>query len=182
MFEFDASKLLIIAIVALVVIGPKDLPRVLRQVGQAVGKMRRMAAEFQGQFMEAMKEAELADARAEVEKLAAKAKIDAPFDPLADIRNELRSTIEKADEPALAPPPAREVAEASLGVLGEAPPAAPEGAEPPAASCESAPEGEVRAGGDVKAEMAALAVALKQEIDTPEPEPADAPRAGAGGA
>lgn len=66
MFEFDASKLIIIGIVALIVIGPKDLPRVLRQLGQAMGKMRRMAAEFQGQFMEAMREADVADARAEV--------------------------------------------------------------------------------------------------------------------
>ncbi len=51
MFDFDVGKLLIFGIVALAVIPPKDLPRVMRVVGQALGRMRRMAAEFQGQFM-----------------------------------------------------------------------------------------------------------------------------------
>ena len=59
MFDIDSGKLLIIGIVALVVIGPKELPGVLRQVGNALGKVRRMAAEFQGQFMDAMRESEL---------------------------------------------------------------------------------------------------------------------------
>ena len=57
MFDFDAGKLIVIGIVALVAIPSKDLPRVLRQLGQLTGKMRRMAAEFQGQFMDAMREA-----------------------------------------------------------------------------------------------------------------------------
>ena len=57
MFDFfDTSKLLIIGAVALMVIPPKDLPTVLRQLGQAVGKLRRMATEFQGQFNEALKD------------------------------------------------------------------------------------------------------------------------------
>ena len=53
MFDFDIGKLMVVGIVALAVIPPKDLPRVMRTVGQVVGKMRRMAAEFQGQFMDA---------------------------------------------------------------------------------------------------------------------------------
>ena len=56
MFDLDAGKLLVFGIVALAVIPPKDLPRVLRTVGKYVGQMRRMASDFQGQFMEAMKE------------------------------------------------------------------------------------------------------------------------------
>lgn len=94
MFEFDAGKLVIIGIVALIVIGPKELPRVLRQVGQAVAKLRGMAAEFQGQFMEAMREAELSDLREEAAKLAASAKIDAGFDPVAELKSELTRTID----------------------------------------------------------------------------------------
>ena len=47
MFDLDASKLIVVGIVALAVIPPKDLPRVMRTVGQTIGKMRRMAAEFQ---------------------------------------------------------------------------------------------------------------------------------------
>jgi hypothetical protein len=60
MFDFDASKLIIVGIVALIVIGPKELPRVMLQVGQAAAKMRGMAAaEFRSQFMDAMREAEI---------------------------------------------------------------------------------------------------------------------------
>jgi sec-independent protein translocase protein TatB len=65
MFDFDAGKIIIIGIVALIVIGPKELPRVMRQIGQAVSKMRRMASEFQSQFMDAMNEADFAEIKAE---------------------------------------------------------------------------------------------------------------------
>jgi sec-independent protein translocase protein TatB len=96
MFEFDAGKLLIIATVALIVIGPKELPRVLRQVGQAVAKLRRMAADFQAQFMDAMREAELADIRDEAAKLVATTKNDVGLDPIGTIRNELTHAIDGA--------------------------------------------------------------------------------------
>ncbi|MBX9875070.1 MAG: Sec-independent protein translocase protein TatB, partial [Thermoleophilia bacterium] len=61
MFDIAWSEFMLIGAVALVVIGPKDLPKAMRTVGQAVGKIRRMASEFQGQFNEAMREAELHD-------------------------------------------------------------------------------------------------------------------------
>jgi sec-independent protein translocase protein TatB len=61
MFDIGWSELLVIAVVALIAIGPKELPGVLRMVGQWMGKARRMAAEFQGQFQEAMREAEMAE-------------------------------------------------------------------------------------------------------------------------
>ncbi|MCK1390827.1 Sec-independent protein translocase protein TatB [Bradyrhizobium sp. 1] len=61
MFDIGWSELLLIGVVALVAIGPKELPGVLRMVGQWMGKARKMAAEFQGQFQEAMREAEMAD-------------------------------------------------------------------------------------------------------------------------
>src|ERR1700694_76032 len=61
MFDIGWSEFLVIAIVALIAIGPKELPGVLRMVGQWMGKARKMAAEFQGQFQEAMREAEMAD-------------------------------------------------------------------------------------------------------------------------
>src|SRR5687768_9386347 len=61
MFDIGWSELVVIAVVALVVIGPKELPGVLRMVGQWMGKARKMAGEFQGQFQEAMREAEMAD-------------------------------------------------------------------------------------------------------------------------
>src|SRR5664279_5663916 len=61
MFDVGWSEFAVIAVVALIAIGPKELPGVLRMVGQWVGKARKMAAEFQGQFQEAMREAEMAD-------------------------------------------------------------------------------------------------------------------------
>lgn len=63
MFDIGWSELVVIAVVALVAIGPKELPGVLRMVGQWMGKARKMASEFQGQFNEAMREAEMADVK-----------------------------------------------------------------------------------------------------------------------
>src|ERR1700744_3113967 len=61
MFDIGWGEMMVIGVVALIAIGPKELPGVLRMVGQWVGKARRMAADFQGQFNEAMREAEMAD-------------------------------------------------------------------------------------------------------------------------
>ena len=61
MFDIGWSEFVVIAVVALIAIGPKELPGVLRTIGQWMGKARKMAAEFQGQFQEAMREAEMAD-------------------------------------------------------------------------------------------------------------------------
>jgi sec-independent protein translocase protein TatB len=71
MFDISWGKLVIIGVVALLVIGPKELPGVLRMVGQWMGKMRRMASEFQGQFQEAMREAEMADLKKQFDDTAA---------------------------------------------------------------------------------------------------------------
>ena len=73
MFDIGWSELVVIAVVALIAIGPKELPGVLRMVGQWMGKLRRMASEFQGQFNEAMREAEMDDLKKQVDELNAKA-------------------------------------------------------------------------------------------------------------
>ena len=98
MFDFDFGKLMVVAIVALAVIPPKDLPRVMRTVGQVVGKMRRMAAEFQGQFMDAMREADLDSVRKELEALNEKAKAETSFDPAAMIRDDVTKAVERPTE------------------------------------------------------------------------------------
>jgi sec-independent protein translocase protein TatB len=98
MFDFDASKLVILGIAALIFIGPKDLPRVLRQVGSFVAKMRRMASEFQGQFMDAMKESEMEDLKKDMQEIADQAKADISFDPGRDTERELREALEKKPE------------------------------------------------------------------------------------
>lgn len=83
MFEIGWTEILLIALVAIVVIGPKDLPRAMRIVGQWTGKMRRMAGEFQRQFNQALKEAELDDVRKDVEAIV-------KGDPLAGVKDDMR--------------------------------------------------------------------------------------------
>jgi sec-independent protein translocase protein TatB len=84
MFDIGWGELLVIGIVALVVIGPKELPGVLRTLGQAMNKVRRMASEFQGQFQEAMREAEMQDIKKSVDELTSSARDFTFYDPMAD--------------------------------------------------------------------------------------------------
>jgi len=82
MFDISWSEFLLIAVVALIFIGPKELPAVLRNVGQWTGKIRRMAAEFQSQFQEAMREAEMADLKKHADDLNKAAQsLTKPLDP-----------------------------------------------------------------------------------------------------
>src|SRR6266852_940390 len=91
MFEIGWSELVLIGVVALIAIGPKELPAVLRTVGQYMGKIRRMASEFQGQFQEAMREAEMADLKKSVDEMTDVAKGFTDFDPLASVKKEVDS-------------------------------------------------------------------------------------------
>ncbi len=61
MFDVASTELLLVAVVALVVIGPNDLPRVLRVVGNWVGKARSVAAQFKSGFDDMVRESELQD-------------------------------------------------------------------------------------------------------------------------
>ena len=61
MFDVAPTELLLVAVVALVVIGPKDLPKAMRIVGQWVGKARGMARHFRSGFDNMIRESELAD-------------------------------------------------------------------------------------------------------------------------
>lgn len=69
MFDITSTKLLILAVVALLVVGPKDFPLLLRTVGKYMGMLKRQAAEFRAQFDEAMRESELAELKKEVETI-----------------------------------------------------------------------------------------------------------------
>src|ERR1700679_1029214 len=106
MFDLDISKMIIVGIVALAVIPPKDLPRVMRTVGQTIGRMRRMATEFQGQFMEAMREvereADLESVKKEFQAINDQAKIDTSFDPVGMMREDMTRAV---GTPASAPEP-----------------------------------------------------------------------------
>jgi sec-independent protein translocase protein TatB len=96
MFDLDAGKLIVFGIVALAVIPPKDLPRVLRTVGKYVGQMRRMASDFQGQFTDAMKEMELESVKKEIEEINQAAKVDTSFDPAGMMRDHMEKAVDAA--------------------------------------------------------------------------------------
>src|SRR6476469_6601676 len=102
MFDIGWSELVVIAVVALIAIGPKELPGVLRMVGQWMGKARKMAAEFQGQFQEAMREAEMADLKKSFDEVKEAATGFASGNLMTslekDVGNALR--IEDVDKPA----------------------------------------------------------------------------------
>jgi sec-independent protein translocase protein TatB len=88
MFDISWTEFLLIGVVALIVIGPKELPGVLRTLGQWTRKVRGMAADFQNQFQEAMREAEMADLKKEVDDLAHDFK---HFDPLKSVRDDVEA-------------------------------------------------------------------------------------------
>ena len=117
MFDIGWSELLVIGVVALIVIGPKELPSVLRAVGQWTGKIRRMAGEFQNQFQEALREAEMSDLKKQVDELNDAARgLTTSFDPLDYDSNKWKETASPADSgrDAVRHRPRRRTAPASL--------------------------------------------------------------------
>ena len=92
MFDIGWTELLVIACVAVIVVGPKDLPRMLRTLGQTLGKMRKLSREFQSTFNDALREAEqqadIADMKKQVEAAA-------NFNPLGDIKQSIEEDAAK---------------------------------------------------------------------------------------
>ncbi len=130
MFNFGWGELVVIGIVALIAIGPKELPTVLRTLGQWMGKVRRMANEFQGQFNEALREAEFADLKKHADEISSSVSEIGQIDPIGDMQKDVERTFEET-------PPAEAVAEAAgegaatPAALPDAAPALPEVEVPP---------------------------------------------------
>jgi sec-independent protein translocase protein TatB len=156
MFDIGWSELLLIGIVALIAIGPKELPGALRTLGQWMAKIRRMAAEFQGQFQEAMREAEIDQLKKDMDDMAAKAKDYTHFDPMADVQRDIEKSMgdpPSLDQPAAAastteasaastaPEPSGETG-TSAALPAPAEQSAPTTPEPATAATSSAPEPE----------------------------------------
>jgi sec-independent protein translocase protein TatB len=106
MLDMSWGEIMVIGAVALIVIGPKDLPKALRTIGQVTGKLRRMAAEFQGQFNEAMREAELDEVKKQLQGVndSVSSVTSTGFNPIQTIRDELKTSIE-APVPGTIPEP-----------------------------------------------------------------------------
>src|SRR6476619_4016351 len=106
MFDIGWSEPLVIGVVAIIVVGPKELPRLMRTFGHYLGKVRHMAADFQRQFAEAVRDSEIDEVRKAMQDFHAQA---------SDVN--LRGTVDKPlmmPKPAEPAPAAAEVAEAAL--------------------------------------------------------------------
>jgi sec-independent protein translocase protein TatB len=116
MFDIGWSELMVIGVIALIVVGPKDLPRMLRTLGQYTAQARSMAREFQRSMEDAAREADISDMK-EMREMAGH---------LRDLKNFPRKSIDtlgkKADAPAAAKPAPKNAADPSP----EAPSAAPQ--------------------------------------------------------
>jgi sec-independent protein translocase protein TatB len=103
MFDIGWSEILVIAVVAVVVVGPKELPRMLRSFGKTMGTVRRMSNDFKRQFDEALREAEREAGLEDTKK-----QLQEATKPLSDIRKDFDASMRQASTPAPKPAPAPE--------------------------------------------------------------------------
>ena len=160
MFDIGWSELVLIGVVALIAIGPKELPGVLRTVGQWMGKARKMAAEFQGQFQEAMREAEMADLKKSFDEVREAASGFTSNNIMTSLQKDVSSALNIADIDKPAEAKVTEATEANATPAIE-PPAAPTTPESPTPETFS----------EAEAHIAAEPLAVTREI-----QPAAAPQ------
>ena len=103
MFDIAWSEMVVIGAVALIAIGPKDLPKALRAVGAMTAKARRMATEFQDHFREAMREAELESVKQEVANIHQD--LSSATSGLQGEFNSIGAQLPNSSEPAVQPAP-----------------------------------------------------------------------------
>lgn len=130
MFEIGWSELLVIGVVLIVVVGPKDLPRMLRTFGKTTTQLKRMAGDFRKQFDEALREAELDEVRDNIKSMNPTADIRKAMNPIRAVGDEIRSslmTATKAPEPKVpsADAPARPAEPSVIGNADMQPLASP---------------------------------------------------------
>jgi len=95
MFDIGWGELLLVGIIALIVIGPKELPTVMRTLGHWMGRVKRMASEFQGQFQEALREAELDDLKKQAADLTGS--VGDLANPLSDVQKDVERALDTSD-------------------------------------------------------------------------------------
>lgn len=132
MFDLGWSEMAVILVVALLVIGPKDLPRVAREIGRWSAKARSMAREFQRSLDDMAREAELQDIKAEIEK-ASRTNVAGTIERFVDPDGELGKALDRK-----AGPPAAKTALPTPATVTERPAApaivGPEAPRPDAAT------------------------------------------------
>ena len=97
MFGIDSSELLLIAIVALVVIGPKELPGLLRTWGKWMAQMRGMAAEFRGHVDEMVRQSELDEVKKQLTDATGGVDL-ASLDPTQQIREHIQEGMAEGEK------------------------------------------------------------------------------------
>lgn len=100
--QFGFAELLFVAIVALIVVGPKDLPMMMRKLGQFVSKGRAMANEFRAAFDDIARQAELDELRNEIESLKRENAVSEAVDDLRDIEQDINKEVLKNEAAAKA--------------------------------------------------------------------------------
>ena len=124
MLDIGWTELLVIGIVLIVVVGPKDLPPMLRAFGRMTANLRKMAGEFRTQFDEALRETEMDDVRktiADVQKLNPSNALRDAINPLRQMGSEIRSDLEKSTRVEKADVVAQEVVEGVIPAEQPAP-------------------------------------------------------------
>ncbi|AIC27029.1 Sec-independent protein translocase protein TatB [Rhizobium etli bv. phaseoli str. IE4803] len=137
MFDIGWTELLVIAVVLIVVVGPKDLPPMLRAFGKMTQRARKVAGDFRAQFDEALREAELDDVRqtiGDAQKLNPVNSLREAMNPLRQMGNEIKADLQKASTPSenkTEVPPTAVSAPAPSMSLPETPPLVPTPAPTP---------------------------------------------------
>lgn len=103
--QFGFQEFLLLAIVALIVVGPEDLPLMMRKLGQWVGKMRATAREFQTAFDEIAKQAELDELRKEIEDLKRDNVLKEASDELKDVEDSINAEVMRAEQAGISQKP-----------------------------------------------------------------------------
>lgn len=91
--QFGITEFLLLAVVALIVVGPKDLPRMMHAIGQFAGKARRMAGEFRASFDEIAKQAQMEELRDEIETLKRENAVSKAVEELKDVEGAINEAI-----------------------------------------------------------------------------------------
>ena len=147
MLDIGWTELMVVAVILIVVVGPKDLPPMIRAFGKMTKRLRQTAGEFRAQFDEALREAELDDLKNsvnDIRSLNPANTIRETLNPLRQMGQEIKSDLERSTRPASTPVSSTQgvgentiLPDVPLG-LGEPPEELKPGAQPPAAATASA--------------------------------------------
>lgn len=137
------TELMVLAVAALIIVGPKDLPMMMRRLGQFVGKGRAMAREFQAAFDDIARQSELEDLRKEIEELKISNSLKQATSDLSDYEKDVNSAVM-----------AQSRSEAAEKLAQQTSPEIPEAESEPEAKPEAEPAPGTKAGPEAKGDPA----------------------------